>query len=184
MDSKLVRIYYRGQLIKTHERQPKGERSTDVADYPPKVAPYTTRAPDGLKCEAAKLGPAVGEFAERLFEGDHPWSKIRQGHKLLRLGDRYTTQRLDAACQRALDEVRIMPSCIACGAELEPPVRAPHTVYVKTLYRISGQDYCRHHVIRAAVAAGVIAEVKPGAGPVLTAPRRASATEGARSFQG
>ena len=59
-----------------------------------------------------------------------------------------------------------MPSCVACGAELEPPVRAPHTVYVKTLYRIGGQDYCRHHIIRAAVAAGVIAEVKPGAGPV------------------
>ena len=59
-------------------------------------------------------------------------------------------------------EVRTMPNCIACGAELEPPVRAPHTVYVKTLYRIGGQDYCRHHVIRAAVAAGVIAEVKPG----------------------
>ena len=103
VDSKLVRIYHRGQLIKTHERQPKGGRSTDVADYPPKVAPYTTRAPDGLKREAAKLGTAVGEFAERLFEGNHPWSKIRQGHKLLRLGDRYTAQRLDAACQRALD---------------------------------------------------------------------------------
>lgn len=40
------------------------------------------------------------------------------------------------------------------------------TVYVKTLYRIGGQDYCRHHVIRAAVAAGVIAEVKPGTGLV------------------
>ena len=34
------------------------------------------------------------------------------------------------------------------------------------------------------MAAGVIAEVKPGASPVLTAPRRASATEGDRSFQG
>ena len=90
VDSKLVRIYHRGQLIKTHPRQPKGGRSTDVADYPPRIAPYTTRAPDGLKREAAKLGPAVGEFAQRLFEGDHPWSKIRQGHKLLRLGDRYT----------------------------------------------------------------------------------------------
>ncbi len=45
----------------------------------------------------------MGEFAERLFEGDHPWSKIRQGHKLLGLGERYTAQRLDAACQRALD---------------------------------------------------------------------------------
>ena len=103
VDSKLVRIYLRGQLIKTHPRQPKGGRSTDVADYPPKVAPYTTRDPDRLKRDAIKLGPAVGEFAQRLFEGDHPWSKIRQGHKLLGLGDRYTAQRLDAACQRALD---------------------------------------------------------------------------------
>ena len=60
-----------------------------------------------------------------------------------------------------------MPQCVVCGAELEPPVRVPHTVYVKSLYRVGGQDYCRHHVIRAAVAAGVIAEVRPGAGPVV-----------------
>lgn len=35
-------------------------------------------------------------------------------------------------------------------------MRVPGAVYVKTLYRISGQDYyyCRHHIIRAAVAAG------------------------------
>ena len=64
-----------------------------------------------------------------------------------------------------------MPSCVACGAELEPPVRTPHTVYMKSLYRIAAQDYCRHHIIRAVVAAGVIAEVKAGAGPV-TAVRR------------
>ena len=54
---------------------------------------------------------------------------------------------------------------IACGAELEPPVRVPLTAYVKTLYRVGGQDYCRHHAIRATVAAGVITEVKTGAGP-------------------
>ena len=30
-----------------------------------------------------------------------------------------------------------MTHCATCGAELEPPVRAPHTVYVKTLYRIA-----------------------------------------------
>ena len=62
-----------------------------------------------------------------------------------------------------------MPSCVACAAELAPPVRTPHTVYVKSLYRIAGQDYCRHHIIRAAVAAGVIAEVRAGAGPVAVA---------------
>ena len=54
-----------------------------------------------------------------------------------------------------------IPNCVACGAELEPPVRVPLTVYVKTLYRVAGQDYCRHHVIKAAVAAGIIFEVKP-----------------------
>ena len=70
-----------------------------------------------------------------------------------------------------------MPQCVACGAELEPAVRTPHTVYVQTLYRIGGQDYyCRHHIIRAAVAAGVIAEVKPGAGPVAAVPWEAHST--------
>ena len=44
----------------------------------------------------------MAEFAERLFDGPLPWAKIRQGHKLLRLGERYTAQRLDAACRRAL----------------------------------------------------------------------------------
>ena len=65
-----------------------------------------------------------------------------------------------------------MPSCVACGAELEPPVRAPHTVYVKSLYGIAGQDYyCRHHIIRVAVPAGIITDMKAGARPVTAVPR-------------
>ena len=70
-----------------------------------------------------------------------------------------------------------MSKCVACGAELEPPVRVPHTVYVKSLYRIAGQDYCRHHIIRAAVAAGVITEIKPGAGPVSVIPQGTASVE-------
>ena len=77
-----------------------------------------------------------------------------------------------------------MPSCITCGAELEPPVRAPHTVYVKTLYRIAGQDYCRHHIIRAAVATGVITDVKPGAGLAATMSRGALPMDNEMPFQG
>ena len=103
LDSKLVRIYHKGRLIKVHQRQPEGGRSTDAADYPDTVSRYTTRVPDHIKSEAAKLGPAVDQFAQRLLGGPLPWSKIRQGHKLLRLGERYTPQRLDAACRRALE---------------------------------------------------------------------------------
>ena len=99
---KLVRIFHRGQLVKVHPSQPRGGRSTDTADYPAELSAYTLRAPDGIKRRAAELGPAVAEFAERLFEGPVPWSKVRQGHKLLRLGERYTPERLDAACRKAL----------------------------------------------------------------------------------
>jgi hypothetical protein len=31
-----------------------------------------------------------------------PWSKLRQGQRLLRLAERYTSERLESACARAL----------------------------------------------------------------------------------
>ena len=77
-----------------------------------------------------------------------------------------------------------MPSCIACGAELESPVRTPRTVYVKSFYRIAGRDYCRHHIVRPAVNAGVIAAVKPGAGSVVVTSPGAPSEEHFRPFQG
>lgn len=100
---KLVRIFHRGQLIKVHPRQPRGGHSTDPADYPAELSAYTLRGPDGIKRKAAEMGSAVAEFAECLFEGPLPWAKVRQGHKLIRLGERYTPERLDAACRKALE---------------------------------------------------------------------------------
>ena len=44
-------------------------------------------------------------------------------------------------------------------------------VYVKTLYRIGGQDYCWHHIIRAPVASGVITKVKAGDRTVVAVAR-------------
>ena len=102
---KLVRIFHRGQLVKVHPRQPRGGRATDPADYPAELSPYTLWAPDGIKRSATEQGPAVAEFAERLFDGLLSWSRMRQGHKLIRLGQRYTPQRLDAACLKALEAV-------------------------------------------------------------------------------
>ena len=150
LDSKLVHIYHRGQLIKTHLRQPKGGRSTDPDDYPAELSAYTTRAPDRIKRSAVQLGPAVAEFAERLFDGPLPWARIRQGHKLLRLGERYTAQRLDAACQRALAvdliDVRRLERILVQALEQEampqlplpmPPGRfaRPGSVFAYTAYR-------------------------------------------------
>lgn len=101
-DSKLVRIYHRGMLAKVHPRQPRGGRSTDYNDYPPERTTYTMRAPDRIRRQAVQLGQSIGAFADSLFSGPLPWAKLRQGLKLLRLAERYTPERLDAACSRAL----------------------------------------------------------------------------------
>ena len=75
------------------------------------------------------LGPAVAEFAERVFGDTLPWAKIRQGHKLLRLGERYTAQRLDAACRRALEvdliDVRRVERILVQALELEATPQLP-----------------------------------------------------------
>src|SRR5438093_224170 len=101
-DRDLVKLYRRGELVHVHPRQPAGGRHTDPADYPPERATYATRAPDRLVQQAVALGVHVGTFATRLLDGPAPWAKLRQGQKLLRLAERYTAARLDAACARAL----------------------------------------------------------------------------------
>ena len=71
----------------------------------------------------------MAEFADRLFEGPLPWAKVRQGHKLLRLGERYTAQRLDAACRRALEvdliDVRRVERILVQALEEETTPQAP-----------------------------------------------------------
>lgn len=102
VDSKLVRIYFEGELIKTHAKQPPGGRSTDHDDYPQEITPYTLRDPQRLIRQAAHHGTNLGIFAERLLSGSFPWTRLRQAQKLLRLGEKYGWQRVDSACERAL----------------------------------------------------------------------------------
>jgi transposase len=101
-DRGLVRLYRRGALVKVHPRTHRGGRQTDPDDYPAEKTAYATRSPDRLVRQATALGEHVGRFATKLLAGPLPWAKLRQGQKLLRLGERYTAARLDAACGRAL----------------------------------------------------------------------------------
>ena len=91
-----------GELVKVHLRQPRGGRSTDPEDYPPELTAYTMRSPNYLRQQSAKLGESIGDFADKLLSGPLPWSKMRQAYKLLRMGEKYTPSRLNAACEKAL----------------------------------------------------------------------------------
>lgn len=101
-DSGLVRIYLDGLLIKTHPRQEPGGRSTDYDDYPAELTPYALRDPQRIIRQAIQLSPDIGRFMEQLLSGTLPWTKIRQGQKLLRLTKKYGEHRVASACRRAL----------------------------------------------------------------------------------
>jgi hypothetical protein len=101
-DRDLVKLYKAGALVKVHPRKPKGGRSTDANDYPPERTAYAMRAPERLVRQAVAFGTQDRPVRERLLDAPFQWSKLRQGQRLLRLAERYTPERLEAACARAL----------------------------------------------------------------------------------
>ena len=123
-DSRLVRIYHRGELIKVHPRQAPGGRATDYTDYPAERAAYAMRAPDACVRQAEQVGAAVGQFVQILLSGTFPWARLRQAQKLLRLAERYGAARTNAACARALAfellEVARVERILQAALEREP----------------------------------------------------------------
>ena len=52
---------------------------------------------------AAGYGAGVGAYAEQLLNSPLPWTRMRQVYRLLGLVRRYGAERVEQACQRALD---------------------------------------------------------------------------------
>ena len=61
VDSKLVHIYHRGRLIKTHVRQPKGGRATDPEDYPA-TSPRTPPGRPATSRHCGRVGVGGGHL--------------------------------------------------------------------------------------------------------------------------
>jgi transposase len=123
-DSRLVKVYFRGQLIKTHPRKPPGGRSTDPKDYPVGQAEYALRDVNALKAKAAAAGVSVGVYAQRLLDVPLPWTSMRSVYRLLGLTRSYGAPAVDAACSRALEldvvDVRKIARMLAQASEQQP----------------------------------------------------------------
>ena len=102
-DDALVRIYHRGQVVKTHPRQPAGGRSSDAADFPPGTDVYARRDVDKLARMAAARGEAIGIYAARILDTDLPWTKMRAVYALIGLCRTYGNGPVEQACAAALE---------------------------------------------------------------------------------
>ena len=102
-DSQLVKLFHRGQLVKTHPRQRPGGRHTDPDDLPTERVGYAMRDLERLQRNADKHGRHIGIYVFRLLDDPLPWTRMRSVYRLLNLVRRYDAATVDAACSTALD---------------------------------------------------------------------------------
>jgi transposase len=97
-----MRIFYNYQLVACHPRlnQP-GARSTVDDHLPPNALAYKMRDPQWCLKKARAVGPACTQLIETLF-ADRVLDNLRAAQGIIRMGDKYGAERLEAACRRAL----------------------------------------------------------------------------------
>ncbi|HUE68906.1 MAG TPA: DDE-type integrase/transposase/recombinase [Candidatus Acidoferrum sp.] len=101
-DRSTVRLYWKGQLIETHVRQPPGGRSTKPEHFPPEQLAYAQRDTAFLVRQAEAQGPNVGAFALALLDNPQPWTRMRQCFALLSLCKRFSKERVEETCALAI----------------------------------------------------------------------------------
>lgn len=102
-DAQLVKLFFRGQLVKVHPRQAPGGRSSDPDDLPSHKSVYALRDLDRLRAMAESHGPAIGAYAAAILDHPLPWTKMRQVYALLGLVKKWGPTRVEAACARAAE---------------------------------------------------------------------------------
>lgn len=105
VSEKMVKLYYQNQCVAQHLRSERlGGYSTAVEHMPKAHQEYAKWTPERLKEWAGKLGEYVLQWVDyKLTSKAHPQQSYKVCFGLLSLSKTYPKERLDAACQRALD---------------------------------------------------------------------------------
>jgi len=116
-----VEVFVDAALVKTWARIDKG-RQTDWADYPPEKVAFFMRTPTWCRHRAAEIGPATTEVVAALLEVN-ALHRLRSAQGVLGLVERYSPQRVDAACARAVavgdPTYRTIKGILAAGTDTD-----------------------------------------------------------------
>jgi transposase len=99
-----VEIFFKGRRVASHLRSYRPGKPTTVSEHMPKShQKYLEWTPSRLIGWAAKVGPSTQKLVACILENrPHPEQGYRSCLGLLRLAKRYTPERLESACTRAL----------------------------------------------------------------------------------
>jgi len=104
LSERTVEVFHKGQRVASHVRSPLKGRHTTTPEHMPKAhREYAAWTPQRLVHWAEQSGPATaGVIGHILAHRPHPQQGFRSCLGILRLGERYGSDRLEAACRRAL----------------------------------------------------------------------------------
>ena len=119
-----VQLFRDHELVATHLRQFRpGSRSTIDEHLPPEAIAYKLRDPQWCLRQSQDIGAACHALIERLF-AHRVLDNLRAAQSVIGLARRFGTQRLEAACQRALTfedpKYRTVKTILENGIDLNP----------------------------------------------------------------
>ncbi len=145
--TQMVRIYTtKHELVATHDRaQRPGERSTHLDHLPPEKVPGLTLDRQDCLATAAEIGGATLQVVQTLL-ADPVIDRLPTVGRLLRLGQKFGSQRLELACERALyfDDPayktvkRILTQGLECGPLPAHEVASAATAFVRSADELIG----------------------------------------------
>lgn len=148
LSARAVEVFHRHRRVASHLRAHTPGHTTDPAHMPESHRRHAAWTPGRIVAWAAQAGPATARLAEAIMAArPHPEQGFRSCLGIIRLGERYGTDRLEAACTRALAVralgYRSVESILRAGLDRQPlaPERPapPHPAHDN----LRGPDYYR-----------------------------------------
>lgn len=145
-----VEIFHDSRRVAAHRRSfRKGGYTTDPAHRPKSHQAHLEWSPSRLVRWAEKTGPQTATLIQRILsDRPHPEHGYRACLGILRLGDRYGAERLEAACTRALlirgVTYRSVKSILDHGLDRQPLAEQTTLQLPRNHDHLRGPDYYQH----------------------------------------
>ena len=136
-DERTLEVYHQGMRVAAHLRSnARGKATTETTHMPAKHRAAASWTPARIEAWAARIGPATAALcAEVMASRPHPELGFRSCLGILRLAERYGSERLEAASARALAigarSYRSLRSTLEHGLDAVPdtPTAAPPALF-------------------------------------------------------
>lgn len=122
-----VAIFHKNRRVASHPKSHRKYAHTTVAEHMPKShQKYLEWTPSRIIVWAGKTGPATQRLVTEIMQRrSHPEQGFRSCLGVMRLGKRYTPQRLEKACERAVSigayTFKNVESILKNGLDRQPP---------------------------------------------------------------